>query len=58
MRISKLIKELQKFKEEYGDKGVYTWDGDGSELVTIKKVQKEILEENRIICYLDFLGEL
>lgn len=58
MKISKLIKELQKFKEEYGDKGVYTWDGDESKLVTIKKVQKEILEENRMICYLNFDNEV
>ncbi len=54
MKISKLIKELQKFKEENGDKGVYTWDGDNSRLVTIKKVSKEIVEENRMLCYLEF----
>jgi len=54
MRISQLIKKLQSFKEEFGDKGVYTWDGDCSKLVTIKKVEKEVLEENREICYLNF----
>lgn len=54
MKVSKLIKELQKFKEEFGDKGVYTWDGDGSCLTSIRKVSKETLEENRIVCFLEF----
>lgn len=54
MRISTLIKKLQDFKKEYGDKGVYTWDGDNSCLVSIKKVSKEEAEENRILCYLEF----
>jgi len=54
MKISKLIKELQKFKEEFGDKGVYTWDGDSSCLTSIKKISKETLEENRIVCFLEF----
>ena len=46
MKISQLIKKLQSFKEKYGDKGVYTWSGDDSKFLTIKKVEKEILEEN------------
>jgi hypothetical protein len=54
MKVSQLIKKLQSFKEKYGDKGVYTWSGDDSEFVTIKKVEREILEENREICYLNF----
>ena len=54
MKISQLIKKLQSFKEKYGDKGVYTWSGDDSEFVTIKKVEKEILKENKEICYLEF----
>ena len=54
MKVSQLIKKLQSFKEKYGDKGVYTWSGDDSSFVTIKKVEKEILEENREICYLNF----
>jgi len=54
MKISQLIKKLQSFKEKYGDKGVYTWSGDDSKFLTIKKVEKEILEENKEICSLDF----
>ena len=54
MKVSQLIKKLQSFKEKYGDKGVYTWSGDDSEFVNIKKVEKEILEENKEICYLSF----
>ena len=54
MKISQLIKKLQSFKEKYGDKGVYTWSGDDSEFVHIKRVEKETLEENKEICCLDF----